>query len=392
MSISEAAREYMKSSSWIRKMFETGIELKRRHGPDAVMDLSLGSPILEPPPQFDAALRELVNHPVPGMHRYMPNMGHDSTRRAVADHLSAAQGLRVPMENVMMTVGAAGGINVTMASILDPGDEVIVLVPYFAEYFFYVRHHGGAVTPVETTDTFNLDLDAVEAAIGPRTKAIIVNTPNNPTGRIYDAAAMTRLGEVLGRAEARLRHAVYLVLDTPYAAITYEGARNPPIFGHHPNTILAHSYSKELGLAGERIGFLAVSPEAAETKDLMDALAFNNRTLGFVNAPSLMQLAVERALSATVDITPYRRARDLLCTGLSRLGYDFVRPQGAFYLYPRTPIEDDMAFTRALADELVLVVPGRGFGRGGHVRIAFCTTTDVVERAIPAFGRVLDRL
>jgi len=391
MSISEAAREHMKSSSWIRRMFETGRELRRIHGHDAVVDLSLGSPVLEPPPEFDAALRDLVNHPEPGMHRYMPNLGYDSTRQAIAEHLSALHGIAMPMENLVMTVGAAGGLNVAMASLLDPGDEVIVLVPYFAEYFFYVRHHGGVVKPVETTDTFNLDFDALEAAMGPRTRAILVNTPNNPTGRIYPEADMAALGELLGRTETRVGHAITLIFDTPYARITYDGAHNPTLFGHHPNTILAHSYSKELGLAGERIGFLAVSPEAEDIKDTMDALAFNNRTLGFVNAPALMQRAVERSLSASVDLSVYRELRELLCDGLARLGYTFTRPEGAFYLFPRTPIADDMAFTRALARELVLVVPGRGFGRQGHVRIAYCTTPDVVQRALPAFARVMDQ-
>jgi aspartate aminotransferase len=392
MSISRTVQEAMKNSSWIRKMFEVGQVLKARVGEANVYDFSLGSPHLEPPDAFQRALQELTCQPLPGMHRYMPNHGFLSTRQAVARVLSQQEGVALGPEDVVMTVGAAGAMNVALKSILDPGDEVIVLAPYFAEYLFYVANHAGVVRIVETTEDFDLDVEAVARALGDRTKAVILNTPNNPTGRIYSQARLAALVAALQDHERRLGREVYLIVDTPYSRLVYDGKRNPTFFTEHPSTLIAHSYSKELGLAGERIGYLAISPRAPHREALRGACNFTIRTLGYINAPALMQLALERSLDATVDVEQYRRLRDRLCDGMRQAGYEFHTPQGAFYLFARSPISDDVAFTRELQQENVLVVPGSGFGRPGHMRVAYCVPEKVIEGALPCFARVQQRV
>lgn len=392
MSISQRVQESMKSSSWIRKMFETGQILKQRYGDDKIFDFSLGSPVLEPPETFANALRELATHPKHGMHRYMPNNGFLSTRQAVAKMLSRAEQVEMSPENIIMTVGAAGAINVVLSAILELYDETIILAPYFVEYFFYVQNHGGTPRVVETTEDYDLDLAAIERAINSRTKAIIINTPNNPTGRIYTHERIIELAGLLARAEKKYGTTIYLIVDTPYAKITYENYKNPPLLLDHPNTLLAHSFSKDLGLAGERIGYLAISPRAPHCQALQSACTFTMRTLGFVNAPSLIQLAIEQSLDASVDLDQYRRLRDKLCTGLEQMGYQFFRPQGAFYLFLKSPIPDDIQFMHELKEENVLVVPGAGFGRPGYVRLSFCVEEIMIDRALPYFEKVMRRV
>jgi aspartate aminotransferase len=291
-----------------------------------------------------------------------------------------------------MTVGAAGAINVAMTSLLDPGDEVIILAPYFVEYLFYVGNHGGVLRVVETTEDFDLDLQAVARALTPRTKALIINTPNNPTGRIYSQAKLDALGTLLAEAEQRHAKEIHLVVDTPYAKITYDGLTNPLLFKTHPSVLIAHSYSKDLGVAGQRIGFLAINPASPDREALRAACTITNRTLGFVNAPALMQLAVEKSIGACVDTAIYHSNRGLLCNGLAAAGYAFFKPQGAFYVFAKTPISDDIAFTQELQRENILVVPGSGFGRRGHMRIAFCVAPETIEQALPRFARVIERV
>ncbi len=392
MSISLAVQEAMRGSSWIRKMFEVGEALRARLGAGAVFDFSLGSPHLEPPAAFAQALHELAANPPRGLHKYMPNNGFASTRRAIAARLSQQEGVAVDEEDLVMTVGAAGAINVAIAATIDPGDEVIVLAPYFVEYLFYVPNHGGVVKLVNTRGDFDLDLDAIEAGIGPRTRGLIINTPHNPTGVVYREERIAELAGLLARKERELGHTLYLIVDTPYAKLVYDGVRNPLLLRHHPSTFIAHSFSKDLGLAGERIGFLAISPRAPHREDLRRACTFLNRTLGYINAPAILQLAIERSLDASVDLEVYRGLRDRLCDGLRSAGYEVHRPAGTFYLFLRSPIPDDIAFTQELQKENVLVVPGSGFGRPGYVRIAFCVAMETVEAALPRFARVLERL
>jgi aspartate aminotransferase len=392
MSISRIIQESMLNSSWIRRMFEHGQTLSARYGASNVFDFSIGSPHLEPPDAVQRALVELTSHPRLGMHRYMPNNGFASTREAVARHLGAQERAELTAEDVIMTVGAAGAINVALKSVLDPGEEVIILAPYFAEYLFYIGNHCGVPRVVETTPDFDLDVQAVTAAFSEKTKAIILNTPNNPTGRIYSAAKMAELAAALRAHEQKLGHEIYLLIDTPYAQLVYDGHANPALLEDHPSTLIAHSYSKELGLAGERIGYLAISPRAPQREALRGACTFAVRTLGYVNAPALMQLALERSMDATVDVSVYRKLRDRLCDGLRRAGYEFHKPQGAFYLFPKSPIPDDLAFTDELLKENVLVVPGRGFGRPGYLRIAYCVSEKVIDGALPRFAKVIERV
>ena len=392
MSISSSLKDQMQSSSWIRKMFETGRLLKQRYGAENVFDLSLGSPMQDPPKEFLEALREIVNNPEPGMHKYMPNTGYPDTRAAFAKHIGDQEEVEVAAEDITVTVGAAGAINVALASILDPGDEVIIFAPYFVEYIFYVRNHQGVVKVAETTDDFDLDMAELERLIGPRTKGILINTPNNPTGRVYSQKRMDQLTELLARSEDRYNSTIYLVADTPYGRITYDGIKNPLLFGGHPNTLIAHSFSKELGIAGERIGFLAINPTSPYRESLQGAFAFTNRTLGFVNAPATMQRVVGRSLHAHVDVTAYQQRRDALCDGLRTAGYEFVMPGGAFYLFPRSPVPDDVRFAREMAKENVLVVPGSGFGRKGFVRVAYCVSEQTIKGALPKFVEVYNRL
>ncbi len=392
MTIARSLQEQIQKSSWIRKMFEAGQALKDQHGEENVFDFSLGSPSLEPPEAFQAALRDLVNNPVPGMHRYMNNAGFPATREAMARMLTKQEGLEVHADDVIMTVGAAGAINVTLTAILDPGDEVIVLAPFFVEYLFYIKNHGGETRIVETAKDFDLDLEAIDRAITERTKAIIINTPNNSTGLIYSQERLGQLARLLARREAQRGRNIHLLVDTPYARITYDGFKNPRFFEAHPSSLIAHSYSKELGLAGQRIGFLAINSRHPDREALRGACTIVNRTLGYVNAPALMQMALARCPDACVDVNEYCELRDLICEGLADSGLEFSRPQGAFYLFAKTPIEDDLAFCQELQKENVLVVPGSGFGRAGYIRIAYCVSRGTIERAIPHFNRVVKRV
>ncbi|MCX8032274.1 MAG: pyridoxal phosphate-dependent aminotransferase [Thermoleophilia bacterium] len=388
MLVSRKMAEAASSSSWIRQMFEEGSRLARLYGPQSVFDFSIGNPNVEPPAEFHEILREIVADPTPGKHGYMSNAGYEETRRAVASRVSQEQGVSLTGDHVVMTVGAAGALNVILKAILDPGDEVVVPAPYFVEYGFYVDNHGGILKPVSSTPDFDLDLDAIDQAITPRTRAVLLNMPNNPTGRVYSTDTLRQLGELLTERSESLGRVIYLVSDEPYRRIVYDGVQVPAVMSAYPYALVASSYSKELSLAGERIGYAAASPLIPGVEELMGALVTANRILGFVNAPALMQRVVARLEGIQVDISLYRRNRDVLWQGLTDAGYQVVKPQGAFYLFPRCPIEDDVAFCRAMLEHLVLAVPGRGFGLPGYFRLAYCVSPDVVDGALPLFRKV----
>ncbi|OEU79902.1 MAG: aspartate aminotransferase [Desulfobacterales bacterium C00003060] len=392
MAIAEKIQKYLEQSSWIRKMFEQGTQLKARHGAENVFDFSLGNPKLEPPARFKEVLVDVARASCTGYHSYMPNTGYLSVRKAVAGFLSREQGVALTADEVIMTCGAAGALNVILKTILEPGDEVIVSAPYFVEYGFYVDNHGGVLKTVPTESDFSLDVHAVRTAITPRTKAVLVNSPNNPSGQIYSEESLLQLGSLLTEESRRLHQTLYLICDEPYRRITFDGATVPSIFPCYAESIVATSYSKDLSVPGERIGFLAVNPQATHRKDLLAGMALANRILGFVNAPALMQRAIEFLQGVSVDATIYQKKRDLLCNGLSRCGYEFVKPRGAFYLFPKTPIPDDVAFVKALQEELILAVPGSGFGAPGYFRIAFCVDDNTIKGALPGFERVLKRI
>lgn len=389
MAVARKMAAFAERSSWIRKMFEEGARLKAQYGTENVFDFSLGNPDLPPPPKFEAALQRQAAQAGPGQHGYMPNGGYPQVRDKVAAQVGREQGVDLSGKEVLMTCGAAGALNAALKALLDPGDEVILLAPYFVEYGFYVDNHGGVAKVVPTGEAFDLDLQAIAAAITPRTKAILINSPNNPTGQIYPAADLARLGELLTAARKKHGATVYLLADEPYRKIVFDGHRVPGVFQAYSNSIVASSYSKDLSLPGERIGYLAVHPEIEEKAALLGALTLANRILGFVNAPALMQKVVAELQGTTVDCAAYTRRRELFCSLLAEAGYQFVPPKGAFYLFPRSPLEDEVAFVNLLREQRILAVPGRGFGRPGYFRLAFCVEDEVIARSAAGFKKAL---
>ncbi len=388
MSISRHVKQMMQESSWIRKMFEQGILLKKQHGQDKVFDFSLGNPIMEPPPEFVRALEKVVHDTTTGMHRYMPNAGYMTTRAVVAERLAAETGLPFTAHHVLMSCGAGGGLNVILKTLLDPGDEVAIFEPYFPEYPFYVSNASGTTVVVPTTENFELDLEALDRRITARTKVVLYNSPNNPTGVVYSEESLRELGALLDRKQRELGRSIYLISDDPYKRIVYGGARVLPVFDFYRNGIEVYSHSKDLGLAGERIGFVAVHPEADDLDDVVAGMTLSNRILGFINAPAMMQHVLREIADVTVDIDAYERKRDLLYGALVDMGYEVVAPGGAFYLFPKTLLEDDVEFVNQLQQRLVLTVPGRGFGRPGHMRISYCVDDATIEKALPIFEQV----
>jgi aspartate aminotransferase len=382
----------MERSSWIRRMFEEGARLKGEFGAENVFDFSLGNPNLEPPEAFRRVLRELAAEERPGSHGYMPNAGYPEVREAVAAQVSREQGVAVQGRHVVMTVGAGGALNAVFRAILEPGDEILVSRPYFVEYGFYAENHGGVLQVVPTTEDFDLRIDALEAAFSPRTRAVLVNSPNNPTGKVYSRENLRQLGDLIARKSAQWGRVIYLISDEPYRKIVYDGVEVPGVFPLFPNCVVCTSYSKDLSLPGERIGYAAVNPGADEPDALAAAITLTNRILGFVNAPALMQRAVARLQGVTVDMEPYRSNRDRLYQGLREAGYTCHRPEGAFYLFPKSPIADDVAFVRELQQENILAVPGTGFGGPGHFRLAYCCSPDTVTRSLPGFQRAISRV
>jgi aspartate aminotransferase len=325
------------------------------------------------------------------MHGYMPNAGLFETRSAVSAHLSKEFCRPLNPDQIVVTCGAAGALNIILKSLLDPGDEVLVPAPYFVEYAFYADNHGGSLRTVPTRDDFSLDLAALEGAVGPATKVVLINSPNNPTGQIYSSDELVQLGSLLERKSREYGRTIYLVSDEPYRKIVYDSHPVPCVFSHYAHTLVATSYSKDLSLPGERIGFVGIHPEAEDLENLRGALTLANRILGFVNAPGLMQRLIALLQGASVDVAAYKWKRDFLVSGLKAAGYELSIPPGAFYLFPRSPLPDDVQFVRLLQEENILTVPGSGFGGPGHFRIAYCVDDGVIERSLPGFRRALER-
>ncbi len=389
MTIAQHMATFLEKSSWIRKMFEEGARLKQIHGNDKVFDFSLGNPYMQPPKRFKERLQELAAEEQIGAHAYMPNPGYPGVRQSVAAYLSREHETAITENEILMTCGAAGGLNVILKAILDPGDEVITPAPYFVEYGFYADNHGGTLKTVPTREDFSLDLEAIESAVTEKTKAVLINSPNNPTGQVYSAESLNALGELLSRKSREIGRTIYLLSDEPYRKIVYDGVRVPSIFSVYPDSLIATSYSKDLSIPGERIGFAAINPAADGKAELASAMALANRILGFVNAPAFMQRVVEGLQDVSVDISHYARKRELLCNGLAACGYDFVKPPGTFYLFLRSPIADDVRFVQALQEELILAVPGSGFGGPGHIRLAFCVDDQTITGAMPGFEKAI---
>ena len=377
----------MENSSWIRKMFEEGIRLKKEFGEENVFDLSLGNPVIEPPEEVRKALIESARDESHGLHRYMPNAGLADVRAVIAESLSPECKVELSANDVVMVCGAAGGLNITLKTLLDPGDEVIIFAPYFVEYLFYADNHGGKAVAVPTLNDFRLNFDALQNALNEKTKAVIINSPNNPTGVLYSRQELQELARVLKAHSDKLGKAVYLISDDPYKKITFDGVEAPNIMEFYQDSIYITSHSKDIALPGERIGFLAVHPQCESAGLLMAGLIFCNRVLGFVNAPALIQRVVKQVQGVTVDVEQYRRKRDYLYNELTRIGYQVVKPQGAFYFFPKSPLEDEVEFVKKLADKKVLVVPGRGFGLPGYFRISYCLPDAVIEGSIAGFEK-----
>ena len=392
--ITDEIKNSMASSSWIRKMFECGLELKRRYGEDQVCDFSLGNPDVPPPAATRRALEEIAADAVrPLGLGYCPNAGLADVREAMARKLSREQNTPLEAKDVVMTVGAAGALVSFFRAVIEPGDEVITPAPYFVEYGAYCGHFGGVLKPVASLPpSFSLDIEAIKRAITPKTRAIIVNSPNNPTGCIYPLAELERLAAVVDEVNSNRERPLFLLGDEPYRAFAYDGAEVPAILPLTPFACVLGSFSKTLSLAGERIGYFAANPAMPDHESLVAAVTLTNRTLGFVNAPVIGQRLAAALVDSVVDLDIYDRRRKLMAKVLSDAGIEFEMPKGAFYFFVKSPIDDDAKFADLLLEERILVVPGRGFGFPGYVRLSCSVDEAIIERSAPGFKRAIEKL
>ena len=385
MPISRNISDKLKSSSWIRKMFAEGLQMKQKYGAENVFDLSLGNPVVEPPEEVRQAIKSAVNDSGQGLHRYMPNAGLHDVREEIARSVSSEAQTELTADHIVMVCGAAGGLNITLKTLLEPDEEVIAFSPFFVEYLFYSENHGGKTITVPTNEDFSLNFNALREALSPKTKAVIINSPNNPTGVVYSRKMLKELASVLNKYSSDNNNPIYLISDDPYKKIVFDGVETPNILELYENSIYITSHSKDLAIPGERIGYVAVHPKCADAENLMSGLIFCNRVLGFVNAPALIQRAIKNVQNVSVDAELYRKKRDFLYAELIRIGYSVVKPQGAFYFFPKSPLKDEVLFTQKLAEKKVLVVPGRGFGSPGYFRISYCLPDQVLEGSIAGF-------
>lgn len=377
-----------RNGSAIRAMFEEGAKMANEFGRENVYDYSLGNPSVVPPQEIRDTLLDIVaNEDENVLHGYMNNAGFEDVRTAVADHLNAMYGTAFTSRNILMTVGAAGGLNVILKTLLNPGDEVITFAPFFGEYRNYVRNYGGVLVTAATDPETFFPVPAVLAeAITPRTKALIINTPNNPTGVVYPESLIIEIAKVLEEKQKEFGTSVYLISDEPYRELVYDGVTVPYLTKYYRNTVVGYSYSKSLSLPGERIGYLVLPDELTDADEIIPGAAAANRILGFVNAPSLIQKTVGRCLDAKVDVEIYNRNRELLYGKLTEYGFSCIKPQGAFYLFVKAPDGDDKAFVAAAKKHRILMVAGTGFGGPGYVRLAYCVSYDMIERSLPGFA------
>ena len=389
MPIADRMIKMVEGMEMVKKMFEEGARLRAEHGPQNVFDFSLGNPDVPPPPEFKKVLKEMVNSDALN-HGYTPNPGHPHVRKAVAEYLSGEHGVELTADLILMTVGAAGALNAVIGALVNPGEEILVPSPYFLGYDHYAFMAGAVLKTTPTDVDFHLDLAAIEAAITDKTRVMLINSPNNPTGAVYSATELVNLGEVLQRTSQKFGRRIYLVSDEPYRKIIYDGSV-PSVFQAYPHTIVVSSYSKELSLAGERIGYLAVHPEA-EDAGLVSSAAIVINTMLCVNAPNMLQLAVAQLQGITVDVSIYKRRRDILSKVLADAGYEFNIPQGAFYLFPKSPMPDDVKFLSILKDELILAAPGVAFGAPGYFRLSYAVPDTTIAGSFEGFKRARERV
>ena len=392
MAIAKHTQVALFGTSLIRKMFNEGARLKKEFGDENVYDFSLGNPNVPPPDEFTEAIIRIMREDTPYKHAYMTNAGYPETRAFVADLLSKEQDSNLTKENIIMTCGAGAALNLLFQAILNVGDNVVVSAPNFVVYKTYVSNFGGVLKTVNCKENFHLDLDAMEAAINKDTAAVIINSPNNPSGVIYPESLIKSLGSMLERKSRELGRNIYLVSDEPYRQIVFDGVEVPPVFPYYKNSIIISSYSKSLSIPGERIGWAAVHPEAEDSKLIIEAMTMSTTGLGFTNAPALMQRAILQVNGITVDPEIYRKKRDLLAIPLKEMGYDFILPHGTFYLFIKAPGDDDMEFVQMLQDENILTVPGRGFNMPGYFRISYCVEDKVITGSIPGFKKAIEKI
>lgn len=379
--ISTQIEKSLQNSSAIRKMFEEGIRLSKIHGAENVYDFSLGNPDMPPPQKLIDALKKYAG--MEGIHRYMPNAGFVDVREKIAQKVSS-RGKKVEANHIVMTVGAAGGLNVCFKSLLNPQDEVIVLAPYFVEYNFYITNHGGVPVVVQTNDDFSLNLENLENAITKKTKALIINSPNNPTGVVYSKEELTTLADLLYKKQDEFGSNICILSDEPYQEISFE-KEVPNLLDIYDNSFIVNSFSKSLSLPGARLGYIAMNPDIKDADKVISALTLTNRTLGFVNAPALYQKAVAASLDSTVDVEGYKERRDALYEILVEAGFKAYKPEGAFYFFVECPLEDDKEFVAKASKHRLLFAPGSGFGRSGYFRICYCVSLDKIKRSRDAF-------
>lgn len=375
---------------WTRRMFEEGLRLKRTYGEEKVYDFSLGNPDTEPPSEVKEAMLSILSEQRKGMHRYMENSGYPEVRSEIASYLRKVYGLPFTEKHVFMSCGCAGGLNVVLKSILDRGDEVIIPTPFFWEFKNYVENFGARARFVKTKDDFDLDISEIESAINSKTKAILLNSPNNPTGAVYSEDTLRDLSDLLlmKRKEGK---PIYIVSDDAYRKLVYDNFKLPNLFDLYDLVISVTSHSKDLALPGERIGYIAISPKIDWADLLVSAFMISSRALGFVNAPAFFQRLVSRFQENSVDIKEYQEKRDILFNALTELGFECVKPKGAFYMFPKSPTEDELKFVKSLQKERILVVPGRGFGKKGYFRIAYCVPKEVILASLEGFRKVAEK-
>lgn len=388
--ISEKMKPYVKNNSAIRMMFEEGNRLRAKYGADKVFDFSLGNPSVPAPDSVREAIIDLVNNTDPTvLHGYMSNAGFEDVRQTIAESLNRRFDTKFSAKNLIMTVGAASGLNVILKTILNPGEEVIVFVPYFLEYGAYVRNYDGVLVEISPdTTTFQPNLAEFEQKITPKTKAVIVNTPHNPTGVVYSEETIRKLSAILEAKQKEFGTVIYLISDEPYRELAYDGVEVPYLTKYYDNTVVGYSYSKSLSLPGERIGYLVIPDEADGSEELISAATIANRTLGCVNAPSLIQKVVAKCVDAKTDLAAYDKNRQALYNGLKECGFECIKPQGAFYLFVKSPVADEKAFCEAGKKYNILMVPGSSFACPGYVRLAYCVSYDTIVNSLPEFKKL----
>lgn len=388
--ISEKMKPYVKNNSAIRMMFEEGNRLRAKYGADKVFDFSLGNPSVPAPDSVREAIIELVNTTDPTvLHGYMSNAGFEDVRQTIAESLNRRFDTKFSAKNLIMTVGAASGLNVILKTILNPGEEVIVFAPYFLEYGAYVRNYDGVLVEISPdTTTFQPNLAEFEQKITPKTRAVIVNTPHNPTGVVYSEETIKKLSAILEAKQKEFGTVIYLISDEPYRELAYDGVEVPYLTKYYNNTVVGYSYSKSLSLPGERIGYLVIPDEADGSEELISAATIANRTLGCVNAPSLIQKVVAKCVDAKTDLAVYDKNRQALYNGLKDCGFECIKPQGAFYLFVKSPVEDEKAFCEAGKKYNILMVPGSSFACPGYVRLAYCVSYETIVNSLPEFKKL----